>query len=208
MVIVNQEISDNHKKYLERIGLYRSFGYDLEKERDFILRQSLPISGKILEAGTGKGHFALALAKSGYSFTTFDISAQEQYFAKRNIAYFGFDKQVDFRIENGERPSFLDAHFDAVFSVNLLHHLSNPYKVVDELIRLTSWKGKLIIADFTPEGFKVMDKVHGLEGGSHEVGQVGLPEAQAYLAKKSFLIKKVSSVYQCVLVAERKIIRE
>jgi len=200
---LNNEILENHKKYLERQALYKSFGYDVDKERDFILEQAKPLCGRILEAGTGKGHFALALAKAGYSFVTFDILAEEQHFAKLNIAHFGFEKQVDFRIENGEHTSFFDGSFDLIFSVNVLHHLRNPYQVIDELIRLISSQGKLILADFTDEGFKVMDKIHGLEGNTHEVGQVGMLDAESYLIKKGFLAKKAKSVYQCVLIAGR-----
>jgi 2-polyprenyl-3-methyl-5-hydroxy-6-metoxy-1,4-benzoquinol methylase len=200
---LDKEIIENHKRYLERKALYKSLGYDVDKERDFILKQGEPLFGKILEAGTGKGHFALALAKAGYSFVTFDISPKEQRFAKLNIAHFGYQKQVDFRIENGERTSFSDGSFDTVFLVNVLHHLRNAYQVIDELIRLITPQGKLILADFTPEGFKVMDKIHSLEGNKHEVGEVGLTRAESYFIKKGFSVKKAESVYQCVLTAER-----
>ncbi len=200
---MDKEVLENHKTYLERKKLHQSFGYDIDKERDFILEQAKPFLGKILEAGTGKGHFALALAKDGYSFVTFDMSAEEQRFAKLNIAYFGFEKLVDFRIENGEHTSFVGGSFDVIFSVNVLHHLRNAYQVIDELIRILSPKGKVVLADFTEEGFKVVDKIHGLEGNTHEVGQVSLPDAESYLIKKGFSVKKTKSVYQCVLVAER-----
>jgi 2-polyprenyl-3-methyl-5-hydroxy-6-metoxy-1,4-benzoquinol methylase len=141
---LDKEVTENHKNYLERKALYKSFGYDVDKERDFILEQAKPVYGRILEAGTGKGHFALSLAKAGYSFVTFDISPKEQRFAKLNIAHFGYQKQVDFRIENGERTSFADGSFDTVFLVNVLHHLRNAYQVIDELIRIISPQGKLI----------------------------------------------------------------
>jgi 2-polyprenyl-3-methyl-5-hydroxy-6-metoxy-1,4-benzoquinol methylase len=200
---LKDELLENHKRYLERKSLYSSFGYDVDRERDFILDQAKPVLGKILEAGTGKGHFTLALAKAGHSLVTFDISAEEQRFAKLNVTYFGLEKQVDFRIENGERTSFPGNSFDVIFSVNVLHHLRNAYQVIDELIRLISPQGKIIIADFTEEGFKVMDRIHGLEGNAHEVGQVGFPDAESYLIKKGFSIKKAESVHQCVLVAQR-----
>jgi len=201
---LNREIAENHKKYLERKALYKSLGYDVDKERGFILEQAKPVYGKILEAGTGKGHFALALANAGHKFVTFDISPEEQRFAKLNIAQFRFEEQVDFRIENGERTSFAEGSFDTVFSVNVLHHLHNPYQVIDELIRIISRQGKLILADFTQEGFKVMDKIHSIEGNKHEVGQVSLPDAEAYLIKRGFWVKKAESIYQCVLIAERE----
>lgn len=200
---MEDEILENHRRYLERKALYGSFGYDVDRERDFILEQAKPIEGKILEAGTGKGHFALALAKAGHSFVTFDISAEEQRFAKLNLAYFGFEKAADFRIENGERTSFSDGSFETVFSVNVLHHLRHPISVLDEFIRIVSPQGKLILADFTEEGFKVMDKIHGLEGNVHEVGKVTLSDAQAHLVKKGFSVKATKSAYQRVLVALR-----
>lgn len=200
---LDKEILDNHKTYTERKALYKSFGYDVDEERDFILKKAQPVSGRILEAGTGKGHFALSLARAGYSFVTFDISPEEQRFAKLNIAHFGFQKQVDFRIEDGEKTSFAGESFDVIFSVNVLHHLHNPYRVIDELARLTAPCGKIILADFTDKGFDVMEKIHGLEGSIHEVSEVGLPEAENYILKKSFLVKKASSAYQSVIVAQK-----
>ena len=131
--ILEKEILENHEKYLKRIALFKSYGYDVEKERKFIVEQAKPLNGKILDAGTGKGYFALALAKEGHPFVTFDISADQQQFAKLNLAYFGFANLVDFRIENAECSSFPDESFDIIFSVNLVHHLQNPYQVAEEL---------------------------------------------------------------------------
>ena len=200
---MEKEILENHKTYLERVRVYRSFGYDLEKERDFILEAAMPLSGKILEAGTGKGHFALALAKRGYSFITFDISKEEQRFARLNLAYFGFEKHVNFRIEDGECTSFADASFDVIFSVNVLHHLANPHKVIDELVRVLAPGGKLVISDFSKKGFDIMDKIHALDGKTHEAGKVSTSDAEKYLSKKGFSIKKAKSAYQHVIVATR-----
>jgi len=202
---LDKKILKNHKEYLERKKIYESFGYDVDKERNFILEEAKPFSGEILEAGTGKGHFALALAKQGYSFITFDISKEEQRFAKLNLAYFGLEKLADFRIENGEHTSFADGSFGVVFSVNLLHHLRNPYQVIDELTRVLSPGGKLVLGDFTEEGFQIMDKIHALEGKTHEVSRTTLSEIESYLTKGGFSVKKAKSMYQHVLAAKRDI---
>ncbi|MFA5117409.1 MAG: class I SAM-dependent methyltransferase [Candidatus Omnitrophota bacterium] len=198
---MEEALLTNHKRYLERKALYSSLGYDVDKERAFILEKARPLYGDILEAGTGKGHFALELAKAGYSFITFDISETEQAFAKLNLRYFGLDRQVDFRIENGETLSFQDRVFDAVFSVNTLHHLINPYKVIDELLRVLSFKGKLILSDFTKDGLALMDKIHASEGNKHEVGKTTLSDIEEYLAGKGFRVNKASSKFQDVLIA-------
>jgi 2-polyprenyl-3-methyl-5-hydroxy-6-metoxy-1,4-benzoquinol methylase len=75
---VDKEVLENHQRYLERKSFYKELGYDIDKERKFIFDKSQPIFGDILEVGTGKGHFALALAKEGYRFTTFDISEEDR----------------------------------------------------------------------------------------------------------------------------------
>jgi 27-O-demethylrifamycin SV methyltransferase len=173
------------------------------REALFLSKLSL-LRGNILEAGTGKGHFALALAKAGYSFVTFDISAQEQHFARLNITHFGFEKQVDFRIENGEHTSFSDGSFDAIFSVNVLHHLSRPYQVVDEFVRVLSPCGKIVLADFTKKGFDMMEKIHASQGNAHEAGSVTLDDVKKYFLEKHFIVNEAQTDYQRVLVASRE----
>ncbi|MDD5005366.1 MAG: class I SAM-dependent methyltransferase [Candidatus Omnitrophica bacterium] len=201
---MDKEILENHKKYLERKALYKSLGYDVDKERDFVLEQAKPVYGKILEAGTGKGHFALELAKAGYNFTTFDISETEQAFAKLNFRYFNLYKQVDFRIENGESLSFKDKSFDVIFSVNTLHHLTNPHKVIDELLRVLSLGGKLVLSDFTKEGLDLMDKIHANEGNKHEAGKITLSDIERYLIEKGFKVDKMNSKFQGLLIAHQQ----
>jgi len=203
---LDDELLANHKRYLERKALYSSLGYDVDKERAFILEKAQPLYGGILEAGTGKGHFALELAKAGYSFTTFDISETEQAFAKLNLRYFGLDKQVDFCIENGESLSFQDKSFDVIFSVNTLHHLTNPYTVIAEFLRMLSFEGKLVLSDFTKKGLRLMDKIHASEGNKHEAGKTTLADVERYLAEKGFRVVKASSTFQEVLIAYHQLI--
>jgi len=202
---LEDEILENHKKLLERKQLYELFGYDADKERDFVIERSKPFGGRILEAGTGKGHFALALARQGYKFVTFDISEEEQRFAKLNLAYFGFEKAADFMVEDGEKLDFPDASFDTVFSVNTIHHLRNPFRVIDELVRVLSREGKLILSDFTAQAFDIMDKIHALEGHTHETGKTTLSEIELYLKKKGFSVKKADSAHQHVLIMTRTV---
>ena len=202
---MDKEILENYKTYLDRKKLYQGFGYDMDKERSFVVEQAKPICGKILEAGTGKGHFALCLAREGHPFITFDISPEEQRFAKLNLAYFGLEKLADFRIENAENTSFETDNFDMIFSVNVLHHLSDPYKVMDEFVRILAPKGRLILSDFTEKGFEIMDKIHGMEGHTHETGKVGLQDAELYLVKKGFSIKTTESAHQRVIIVGKSV---
>lgn len=200
----HKEVLENHQKYLEKLTLYKQYGYDIERERNFILEQAIPISGRILEAGTGKGHFAQALAQQGYSFVAFDLSPQELRFAELNLAYYGLEKSVKFQIEDAERTSFADESFDVIFSVNTIHHLSDPCKVADELTRLLRPAGKLVLADFTEEGFKIIRQLHQLDGKTHEEGRLTLVDVEAYLARKGFSIKKARCACQQVVLAGKE----
>ena len=201
---MQNKINEHHKKYLERIAFYKSFGYDIEKERRFIFEKAEPISGNILEIGTGKGHFALELAREGHMFTSIDVSEEEQEFARLNIEQAGFSKQVHFKIEDAEHLNFKDASIDIIFSINTMHHLTNPFKVMDELIRIISSKGKIILSDFNKEGFKIMNKVHESEGRKHEANTITLGDIKDYLKNKDFITEEYSSQFQDVLVAFKK----
>ena len=201
---MEREILENYKKYLERINFYRNFGYDLEKERDFILDKSLPIPGKILEIGTGKGHFALALAKRGFNFTSIDMSEEEQKVAKLNIQYHGLDKQVIFRIENAQNLSFPSNSFDVVFSINVFHHLEMPKVVLNEIVRLLRPAGKVVLSDFNAKGLEIINACHAHEGRVHDYFKHDLDEAKDYFANKGFDVHEFQSEVQKVIVAKEK----
>ena len=203
---MDKEVLENHQRYLERKALYKSFGYDVDKERAFIIEKAQPIFGDILEVGTGKGHFALILAQEGCYFTSVDISEEEQKFAKLNLKYFGLEDFVDFRIENAEHLSFKDKSFDVIFSINTLHHLINPFTVIDDLIRIVTFEGKIIISDFTEKGLTLMDKIHQSEGRTHEVSKVTLNDIEKYLIGKGFITKKDRSEFQEIVIAYHQII--
>jgi len=204
---MDKKVIENHERYLARKKVYRNFGYDIDEERAFIIKQAQPIYGRILEAGTGKGHFALALAKEGYVLTTFDISQEEQRFARLNLEYYGFQDKVKFCIEDGENLSFKDGSFDVIFSVNTLHHLLRPYEVIKELIRVLAIKGKIVLSDFNKEGLLVMDKIHALEGRKHEVGKIMLHDIKTHLTKQGFQIEQKGTQYQDVLIAQKGVVK-
>lgn len=190
-------------RIFERKKLFLKFGYDLDREREVILEQASPLRGKILEAGTGKGHFASALAKCGISFTSFDISKEEKDIAKRYLKFQLLDGFADLRVENGEHLSFKDSSYDMIFSINTLHHFTQPHKVLDELIRVLKPQGKLVLSDFTEKGFKTMDQIHALEGNVHGRGTITMAEAAAYLRKNNFSLQKTNTLFHQTLIATK-----
>jgi ubiquinone/menaquinone biosynthesis C-methylase UbiE len=198
---LNKKFLENHKLYSEQLKFYRGFGYDLEKERDFILGKSLPIAGSILEIGTGKGHFALSLAKRGFYFTSIDISIQEQEIAKLNLRYFGLERQVDLRTEDARHLGFPDKSFNAILSVNAFHHIQNPSQVLNEIARLLKPPGKIVLSDFTEKGFDIINRCHAKEGKTHDYFRNSLGCAKDFFIYKGLDIQEFQSEVQTVLVA-------
>lgn len=199
-----REILENHKRYLERQSLYRFFGLDGEKERNFLIDNAGPVRGKILEVGTGKGYFTLRLAQAGYRFTSIDISAEEQKIAELNLKYYRFEHLVDLRIENAEHLSFPDKSFDIIFSVNTVHHFKNSFKVMEELIRVLKKGGKIILSDFSSEGLRIVDRVHMSEGRKHETAQFNLWDVEMYMKLMGFKTEKYETEFQEIVKCFKK----
>ena len=204
MTPTKSEVLANHERYEERKALYKRYGYDVEEERAFIIEKARPISGNILEAATGKGYFALALAKEGFKFTSFDVSAAEQKCALLNLLYYGLEQQVCCDIANAESLTYEKGVFDVIFTVNMIHHLPRARMVCDELIRVLSPSGKIVISDFNIHGFAIMDKIHALDGGQHEVGPDTLADVKKTLVGREFEVEQHSGVNQDTLIAYRR----
>ena len=202
---MKKEILEHHKNYLERKELYKKYGVNIDKERKFILDKADPVFGDILEIGTGKGHFAVLLAQEGYKFTSIDIAEETQGLAKMSLKYFGLDKFATFKIENAENMSFEDGSFDIIFSVNTVHHLDNPHKVMEEISRILTFEGKIVISDFSEEGFKILDKVHASEGRTHQKAKHDLKDMDLYLKQKKFKTEYHEDKFQHMLIAYRPI---
>ena len=202
-MILNKTTAENHKRYIERLDFYKKLGYDTEKERDSILEEAEPFSENILEVGTGKGHLALALAKQGFKFVTVDISQEEQNFARQNLKHLGLGDNVDFRIGNAEKLDFKANTFKTIICVNVLHHIKNPLKIIDEFIRVLSLDGKIILSDFSKTGLGLVDKAHTSEGRKHTAVQGGLKKAKDYLEGKDFKVKEVQKKFHDTLIVCR-----
>jgi ubiquinone/menaquinone biosynthesis C-methylase UbiE len=203
---LEKQVLENHKIYSQRKEIYLSYGLDIDKERKFIVDVSQPLFGDILEVGTGKGYFTIALAKEGLKFTSLDISPKEQSIAKLNLRYQKLDSLVEWIISDAESLDFLDNSFDIIFAVNLFHHLKRPFKAIDEFIRVLSFEGKLIISDFNDTGFRIVEKIHAGEGRKHTKTQITLKELKEYLKKKQFKVEIYENKFQEVLTAYQPLI--
>ncbi len=188
----------------DRRAKYLAYGYDMDLERDRVIDLALPFGPRVLETGTGKGYFTLALARHGFRVTTIDLSADEQSLARMQLEKAGLEDMALFLTGDAADTGLPDASFDAVFSVNLLHHLAAPERAIDEMGRLLTPNGKLVMSDFTAEGFRMLDEVFRAEGGKHEVAPFGLPDAERYMKARGLVVAVHKERFQVVLVASKR----
>lgn len=151
----NLKISDETKKTINQFGeLWRIYNHHEKYHRHQFLNWIAPLSeedfkGKtILEAGCGKGrHTVTVLSFDPDNLYAIDLS--ESIFIARSKV---LDENCTFlRCDINNLP-LEDGAFDIVFSVGVIHHLSNPESGITELWRVVKKGGKLCVWVYAKEG--------------------------------------------------------
>jgi len=189
------------KQDQERLKLFKKYGYDIPKARNFIFAKTRLSKGKILEIGTGKGHMTAVLAKKGFKFISIDLDRKAQNTARMHLKSIKRNRSIILKIMDAEQLRYKDNSFDYVISVNFIHHAKNPSRCLKEMIRVA--KSKLIIADINKRGERIMEKVHRLDGHSHEISKMSLKETEALLKKTGMKVSVYRDICQTVLIAKK-----
>ncbi len=198
------EIWANHARLLERNAVHRRFGYDSEASVRFVMERALPFRGRVLDIGTGKGRFVVLLARHAVKVTTVDISAEEQAFARLEAMHAGVADRVDFVRADARSLPWRARSFGAVTCWNVFHHLDDPERVFGEMLRVLKPGGKLVLADFSPSGFRIMDEIHAAEGRLHPHLPTRFAHWRIQLQRQGFRVRRFMGHHQEVLVAYRR----
>ncbi|MDY6965780.1 MAG: class I SAM-dependent methyltransferase [Halobacteriota archaeon] len=119
---------------------------------------NLKFDGKrVLDVGCGRGREAEEISKAGGYVVGLDISTgQLEAFRRYSLSI--FEKDCHFVLGDGERLPFPDDSFDLSFIFSSLHHLTDPYRCISEMIRVT--KESIIIVDsMNPFITRVLTKI-------------------------------------------------
>ena len=165
---LSDEVRENQKRLIERNALYREHGYDREAATSFIIDSAGPLSPPILDIGTGKGLAAIEIARRGVPVTSVDVSEEELRMAFLNARAAEVDRNIHFHIGDANELPFDDDQFELVTMINVLHHLDEVEGIFGEVSRVLAPEGRFLVADFTDEGFEVLDRIHLSEGRTHE----------------------------------------
>ena len=190
----------NRRQILKREARLRRFGYDSPAAIRFVLAQALPLGGKVLEIGTGKGRFLVRLARHVKTVTTVDVSAEEQRCARLNARYAGVERKVRFVLRDAGRLPWPAETFDAAVSMNAMHHIAHFKQVLAEMLRVLKPGGKVVLADFSPRGFQILSREHREEGRTHPRERHDFRELQRLLRKQGNATRLRKGANQEVLV--------
>jgi ubiquinone/menaquinone biosynthesis C-methylase UbiE len=120
-----------------------------EKKHFFVRKLFDPRGKVVLDAGAGKGRFAIDFALAGAKQVfALDISGEMLQIAKEKARKAGVLEKITFITGDAENLNLRDNIFDASVCIGTFVHLPNPHKAAAELTRVTKPNGE-ILADVT-----------------------------------------------------------
>jgi SAM-dependent methyltransferase len=118
---------------------------------DFIARLSLKPGVRLLDVACGSGNQSIPAAQAGAIVTGVDIAPNLLEQARARAAAEGLSIQFD--EGDAENLPYDDAAFDVVVSMFGAMFAPRPELVASELVRVCKPGGKIVMANWTPEGF-------------------------------------------------------
>lgn len=170
--------------FRKRSEQYLRLGHDRAAAARFVAGSGGSLTGPVLDVGTGKGLLAMALADQGVSVVSIDVDSSDQALARLLAEEAGVRDRIDFIRGDAARLPFPPDRFGAVAMMAVLHHLKDPASVLRDMKRAVRPGGVLIVADFSEEGFELVDRVHREEGGEHPRAGTTVDLAAAELERR------------------------
>ncbi|UQN09214.1 class I SAM-dependent methyltransferase [Deinococcus sp. QL22] len=117
----------------------------------FLDRLSIAPGTRMLDLGCGAGQIAIPAARAGVHVTGIDIAPQQIEQARIRAKAEGLD--VTFEEGDAEMLPYADASFDLVVSLIGAMFAPRPDRVAAEMLRVCRPGGRIVMANWTPEGF-------------------------------------------------------
>ena len=133
-------------------GDYGRFAKYLEPGAlEFLERLAVAPGTRMLDVACGAGQIALPAARAGVRVTGIDIAANLIEQARAGAKAEALD--IHFDEGDAEALTFDDASFDLVVSLIGAMFAPRPERVAAELVRVCRPGGRIVMANWTPEGF-------------------------------------------------------
>ena len=174
------------ERYLQRIEVYKSFGYDRPAAVRYAVDRLEPFEGSVLDVGTGQGLLAIELARRGSPVVSIDVSEEEKRVGKANADSEDLSQRITFLTLDAQTLPYPDGTFGAVATLDALHHFADGPAVFSEMRRVLEPSGRILLAELTPDGFALVARVHESEGRVHPVGPVTVSSAVDWFVSNGF----------------------
>jgi SAM-dependent methyltransferase len=133
-------------------GDYGHFASYLEPGAlEFLARLPIQAGTRMLDVACGAGQIAIPAARAGASVTGVDIATNLIEQARARAQAEGLNVQFD--EGDAEMLPYEDASFDLVVSLIGAMFAPRPERVAAEVIRVCRPGGRIVMANWTPEGF-------------------------------------------------------
>ncbi len=133
-------------------GDYGHFAKYLEPSAlEFLARILVPAGTRMLDVACGAGQISIPAARAGARVTGVDIATNSIERARARAQ----DEGLDARFDEGdaEMLTYEDASFDLVVSLFGAMFAPRPEHVAVELVRVCRPGGRIVMGNWTPEGF-------------------------------------------------------
>jgi SAM-dependent methyltransferase len=132
-------VSHNDKAGGISAAVYRiAREFMLKRKYRMICRAAGMDRGKLLDIGSGTGHFLAMMKKNGWSVTGIEVNEKAREYSKEN---FGLD------VKTGLDNSVIESGpFDVITLWHVLEHFQNPFSYMNEISKLLKKEGILVIA--------------------------------------------------------------
>lgn len=169
-LVVDEHVSGKSealRDFWARCAQYERLGLDRRAAARFVARAAGSLCGPVLDVGTGRGLFAVELARRGVPVVSVDVDGEQQDFARLVAREAGVGDLVQFVEGDAARLEYPSEHFRCVAMMDVLHHLEQPAPILREMCRVLRAGHPLIVGEFDEAGFDLVASVHRDDGGTH-----------------------------------------
>jgi SAM-dependent methyltransferase len=117
---------------------------------EFVARLALRAGESVLDVACGTGNLAIPAARAGARVTGIDIAAS--LIAKARIEARTAGCAVTFDVGDAESLAYPDGRFETTITMFGAMFAYRPERVAAELIRVTAPRGRLVMANWVPDG--------------------------------------------------------
>jgi ubiquinone/menaquinone biosynthesis C-methylase UbiE len=136
---------------------------------DFLQFRGAGQSGQILDVGTGTARIPLALSDSDPQALILGIDLAESMLAlgRKNIEAANKQAQITLERQDAKRLTYPSAHFTAVISNSIIHHIPEPASAFAEMVRVLAQGGTMYVRDLVrPDSTAQLEELVQLYAGN------------------------------------------